>query len=540
MAAHSGVEQKRLMKVHSQPLYFCLRVPEFPAQALLRLRPAERTQPVVVLEGIPPLEHVCAMNHAARRLGVEYGLSPAELDSFPHLQLLRRSLAEEDNAGAALLQLAESFTPRCQDLRLGLAADESRSPDRSALVLALEMTGTERVFGPPAQAARKLLQAAQALGTSARVAASANLHTAVCAARASEAAVLVIPEGREREALAPLPLSALAPRAEDAATLALWGILTVGELARFSEADLAARLGDPGRQLLRLAQGTQAHLFVPEETAFSLCEKIEFDAPVENLDSLLFVLGPMLGQLLVRAGHRALALASVTATLALEDAPEHVRTVKPALPLFDRELLLKLLHLDLQAHPPGAGVLAVQLSAEPGPRPDVQTGLFSPQLPEPGRLEVTLARIAALVGEDRLGQAVLTDTHAPEAFRMERFAIRQGATAKAVSPQISGAAQDQAQPTRTGVALRRLRPPVRLPSPLKGSAPPQAFYVEGTRYVIRRSFGPWRRSGQWWTTEIWSREEWDIEAASASGSPLLCLLAHDLLRCTWHLEALYD
>ena len=46
----------------------------------------------------------------------------------------------------------------------------------------------------------------------------------------------------------------------------------------------------------------------------------------------------------------------------------------------------------------------------------VQLGLFSPQLPEAARLEVTLARIRAIVGEDCVGRAVLQDTHAPEGF----------------------------------------------------------------------------------------------------------------------------
>ena len=521
------------MSVHPQPLYFCLRVPEFAAQAMLRLRPAERTMPVAVVEGVPPLETVCAANSRARRMGVKRGLSPAELDSFPGLCVLRRSPKEERNACAVLHELAASFTPRFQDMTQQKKSVNSANNDQGgALLLALDMTGTECVFGPPEVAARGLLRAARDLGFQVRVAASANLHAAVCVARSSLTSITILQPGTEEIFLAKLPLDALSPGETEAETLALWGIRTVGELAALPEIAVVARLGEAGRTLHQLARGQHAHLLVPEEAAFSLAERVEFDVPVDHLDSLLFVLGPMLRQLLVRAGLRALALASVTVTLGLEGAPEHSRTLKPALPLFDHSILLKLLQLDLQAHPPCAGIVSVSLSAEPGPRADIQTGLFMPQTPEPARLEVTLARLSALVGEERVGRAKLLDTHAPEGFRMERFSMTD-------APRRSSAQPCEAV-LRNGIALRRLRPRVPITSHRDGDTP-KSFYLYGLRYSVRRIHGPWRRSGQWWTPEVWSREEWDVEAdADADGAALLCLFTHDLLRREWQIEGLYD
>ncbi len=58
---------------------------------------------------------------------------------------------------------------------------------------------------------------------------------------------------------------------------------------------------------------------------------------MELLESLLFVLGPMLDQLLLRAQDRSFALASVTVGLALEGGGEHQRTLKPALPVLERD-----------------------------------------------------------------------------------------------------------------------------------------------------------------------------------------------------------
>jgi protein ImuB len=161
-------------------------------------------------------------------------------------------------------------------------------------------------------------------------------------------------------------------------------------------------MGQEGRRLRQLARGEAPHLFQPVEPLFALKERIELDSPVELLDSLMFVAGVMLEQLILRASSRIVALASVTITLALEGSATHIRTVRPALPNNDRQLWLKLLHLDLKAHPPQAAILSLTITAEPGHTSKVKLGLFSPQLPEPGRLDVTLARIAKIVGEGKV------------------------------------------------------------------------------------------------------------------------------------------
>ena len=48
--------------------------------------------------------------------------------------------------------------------------------------------------------------------------------------------------------------------------------------------------------------------------------------------------------------------------------------------------------------------------------------------------------------------------------------------------------------------------------------------------------GPWRASGQWWDTDAWARDEWDIALADGT----LWRLSHDRITNTWSLDALYD
>lgn len=500
-----------------EPLYVCVYVPEFPAQALLRLRPQLAADAVVVLSGNPPLEQVCSANAKAFKLGVTAGMTRAELDSFAGITVLRRSEQEERVARSALIEAAGAFTPRF----------EVQPLSASSFSMVLDMTGTTRIFGPTAKATGTLARSISTMRFFVQLAASSNFHTAVCMAPASRKEPTVVKTGGEQEALGRLPLHALGLTPKQAETLEMWGLQTLGELAELPETELVVRLGQEGKRLRLMARGELPHLLVPQEAAFTLEEYLALEEPVELLETLLYILGPMLEQLLARAQNRALALASVTVKLGLEGGGEHERTVKPALPVLQQEVLLKLLHLDLQAHPPSAGVVSVFVHAEPGDRSKVQLGLFAPQLPEATRLDVTLARIAALVGEGSVGRAKLADTHRPDAFTMERF------TVPATTPKATEA-------TPHSVALRRYRPPVPLLSVKQEGAKLVRFDLHGKRYTIREAYGPWRKSGDWWSAEVWSSEEWDVRAEASATDILLCLISHDLLNHQWQMEALYD
>ena len=500
---------------HTDELYACLYAKEFPAQAILRLRPELRERPIVIVEGEPPLETVCSLNTKSRYLGIVRGMTRVELDTFSSLIVLPRSCTEEVSTHAIMLECAGAFSPRVED----------RSDGRAFLCV-IDIAGTEKLLGPPEVLARELLRRAQALGVSASVAMSRNFHAALSYVRGLSSRIAFIAPGNEGPTLAPLPLNVLDISSEHAETFALWGIRTLGALAALPEKELIARIGQEGRRLRQLARGELPHHFVPYEAAFELQERMELDTPVEQLDSLLFVLGVMLEQLTVRATARVLALASVTIALSLEGGATHVRTVRPALPTNDRPLWIKLLHLDLEAHPPQAAIVAVTLTAEPGSTSKVQLGLFSPQLPEPMRLDVTLARIRALVGNECVGSPVLRDTNQPDGFRVEPFKV----TSVHSSPSAT---------VSSPAAMRQLRPPERVSITLRDRRP-ASFIFRDCRYEVEHAYGPWLAEGDWWNRETWALEQWDLIARSSDGVMLCCCLVRDLKEQSWQVVTLYD
>lgn len=500
----------------SSPVYACLYAGEFPAQALLRLRPELRTRACVVMEGEPPLQAVCSLTKHARGLGMARGMTQVEVETFAGVTVLRRSAEEEAAARRVLLECAGSFSPR---------VEERNEPD--AFVCVIDIAGTRALFGPPDALAQSLLARVHTLGIAARVGVSGNFHAAVAVARAPlPLAARVIPTGEESTALATLPLAVLDLSPKQAEIFSLWGIRNLGMLAALPEKELVSRLGQAGKQLRQLARGEMPHMFQPVEPPFELTERMELDSPIEMLDALMFVVNVLLEPLTLRAAVRALALASVTITLTLDGGGAHTRTVRPALPTQDRQLWIKLLHLDLEAHPPPAPILVVTLDAEPGDTSKVQLGLFSPQLPEPSRLDVTLARIRAIVGDGNAGAAVLTDNHRADSFRMDPFSV----TATATS-----------EPPRTlfFTAMRRVRPAEAIAVTLQGMRP-KAFVFRQQRYAVERAFGPWRAGGEWWSRAAWSCEQWDLAAQADNGSVLCCCVVRDLLREQWQMAGLYD
>ena len=495
------------------PLYAAIHTAEFPVQAILRLRPDLQSRPVVIVEGAAPRESVCSFNLHARKRGITPGMRRLEVEELGGIELLSRSLPTEQAARTVVLECASQFSPRIE---------ETFSKNGCGFVL--DISGSERLFGPPMQLAQRLRSTILVAGFRASICISSNFHTARILAESTRS-ITVIPSDREAEAIADVPISALRLDEEQYETFALWGIRTLGELAELPEEELITRLGQQSTVWLKLSRGTADHLFHPIEAAFELKEHIEFDTHVDQLDSLLFICAGMINNLVARTSGRALCLASLTIRMSLVRSLLYERVIRPALPSIDRRFLLKLLQLELGAHPPQAAVVSLTLIAEAGQQSKVQLGLFSPQAPEPSQLDVTLARLKALVGADRVGSPVLLDSHRGGSFTVEDFRV----------PDQPAQCDDGI----TRISLRRMRPPHLLRMQMQVQKP-LVFRDGSDLYQVQVAYGPWHSSGCWWSVNHWDLEEWDVMATNKSGERIRCLLVHDHLNHTWLLDAIYD
>src|SRR5204862_4825512 len=140
---------------------------------------------------------------------------------------------------------------------------------------------------------------------------------------------------------------------------------------------------------------------------------LELEWPLDTLEPLSFVLARLLDPLsaaLERADRGAVA---IHLDLRLTTRATHARLLQLPAPMRDAKVLRTLLLLDLESHAPDAAVDIVSIELDPAPARVTQFSLLARALPSPETLSTLTARLSALVGESRIGSAVLLDTHRP-------------------------------------------------------------------------------------------------------------------------------
>ncbi|HEX3102833.1 MAG TPA: DNA polymerase IV [Terriglobales bacterium] len=171
----------------------------------------------------------------------------------------------------------------------------------------LDMTGTERLHGPPLLAAHKLHQRMKAetqLNCSIGIGAS-RLIAKVCSGKAKPNGVLFILAGRESKFLAPLDIRDIPGVGKvTESKLHSLGIRKVGDLAKFDDGDLEQQFGKWGVALAGKARGEDAGAWFEgeigaDEGAKSISHEHTYDqdtADIAQLEATLMRLSEMVGR----------------------------------------------------------------------------------------------------------------------------------------------------------------------------------------------------------------------------------------------------
>src|SRR5882724_5782189 len=368
------------------------------------------------------------------------------------------------SATNAMLECARAFSPRV----------EQTAPDTALL----DASGLAHLFGTPHEIANAIARRAATLGFPANIAVASNPDAAYHAALGF-AGISILPYGDEAKFLASLAVALLPLENEMAETLERWGIRTFRDLAALPELGVSARLGPEGVRLQQLARGEGSRRLRAIEDPLRFEEELEPEYPVDLLEPLSFLLAQMLTTLCVRLAERALSTNELHLRMRLENGGVHETRLSLPVPMRDWKAFLKLLQLDLNDHPPPAPVIYIWLATEPLKPRVTQNGLFIPLAPEPEKLELTLARIGAVVGKQNVGSPELLDTHRPDAFRMRPFSA------------VQTHAQIQIPEHGTHLAFRMYRPP-RSAQVNASSGQPAWLSAAGIHGKVISLAGPWR------------------------------------------------
>jgi protein ImuB len=412
-------------------------------------------------------------------------------------------MGQENSAHAALLDCAGGFSPRVEDT----AHD----------TVMMDLEGLDRLFGSYAEIAAQIYDQTILIGLQSQVAVAANPDAAICASRGFTG-TRVIPCGMERRQLASIPLTLLTAEQPFLETMVRWGLHTFGDFAALPPVKISERLGQDGVRLHTCARGASARPLDPHKEPLRFEETMELDDAIATLEPLRFVLTRLVDQICHRLRMRHRATHEVRVRL---DAYE--RVLQLPMPVCDSKMLVELLMLDLESHPPKAAVTKVSVEAIPAKPRAVQNGLFVPLSPEPEKLEVTLARIAHVVGKENVGSPEVLDTYRPDAFRVSRFDSMKPASR---------------QESFLPLALRRFRPPLEATVKSRNGAPWWIAF-QGFFGPVTTASGPWKSSGEWWQQDHWAREEWDVRVRTEKGL-LLFRIYCDPNNGRWFAEGVYD
>lgn len=500
--------------------FAAVHIPEFPVAAWLQSAPYLKARPLVLLRGTPPQESVASLDAIALASGIEHGMSKVQAEAACAACFRSLEAAEEARAYEKVLALSDRFSPRVQ--AISSPANNYAGQDRLAVALLIDRSGTGSLFGTAQDYARRLHRALFEHGFESSVATAHNAEAALMLSR-SQHGIVCVDESKLQAHLAPLPTALLQCEPTTQALLRRWGVRTLGQVAALPETGLISRLGQQGQRLQQLARGEAPHLLTPEQPEFSLSESLELDTPVEDLERLLFALSRLVGEIIRKAIDHAYAVRCLTATLALDRGQTHIVRVAPSSPTQNRENLLKLLNLELQAHPPQAEVIALWLEAD-ATRPQIaQRGLFQSQFPDPDRLDLLLARLRSIAGEHNVGSATLAKSHREDAFTLEAF-----------RPELDNSKERQGVSTRP--ALRALRPSQSIRVWLANERPNIVFW-RGTKFKVADAAGPWHASGSWWDRTSFDCDFWDVVTEEPA---YMLRLQQEHTSQAWSVLGLYD
>jgi protein ImuB len=263
--------------------------------------------------------------------------------------------------------------------------------------------------------------------------------------------------------------------------------------------EIGQRLGLEGLSLWDRAAGQSTSVLQLVQPPETFEESVDFEQPLETLEPLLFIVRRFLETLSLRIESVYLLIAELHLTLTLENGEKLVRILHIPAPTRNVDTLFGIAAQYLETLQTAAPVTSFHLEVIPSRPSGHQFDLFQGGLKDPNRFFQTLARLAALVGNEKVGIPQKIDTHRPDSLQMlmPEFDWARGRIKKKGYP-------------KTGPGLRRYRPGVPADVQLNDDGKPTLIQSSVISGKILEARGPWKLSGNWWDPTRWEAIEWDI------------------------------
>jgi DNA polymerase-4 len=295
----------------------------------------------------------------------------------------------------ALMEIMRGYSPVVEPLSL----DEAF----------MDMTGSEELFGPPVEAARRILDHIKRdLQLTASIGIAPNKYIAKVASDLDKPAGLTVcPPGQEKEFLAPLKIERLwGVGPKSVPKLHAVGLRTIGDVARWDAGDLEKRFGSFGLHIWQLANGIDQRVVERERSDKSMGAERTFEKDIRGADAVRERLLPLCDHVAARLRKHSMRAGGVRLKVKYATFKSLTRQKKLKAPVNDSESLRAVLEellgkLDLDKPIRLVGLAGYALVEDDG----TQTGLFDQGTQKREQLEHILDQVNEKFGRGSVKRA---------------------------------------------------------------------------------------------------------------------------------------
>ncbi len=265
---------------------------------------------------------VSSCSYAARRFGVHSAMPMSQAVRLcPRLIIVSTHFPAYHEASQRVMAILHDLTPFVEQISIDEAfLDVTMLPESAEVIARSLQTSIRDELGLPCSlgvATNKLV---------AKIA--TNMGKAKAQRDTSPNAILVIPPGREAAFLAPLPVRELwGVGPKTAEQFERLGMKTIGDIARWSEADLVKRFGKNGGEISQRARGLDDRPVEPEGETKSVSRETTFVQDVRDAAMLKRTLRQMADEVGRRLRQEELAGTTIKLKLRWSDFTTLTRQV---------------------------------------------------------------------------------------------------------------------------------------------------------------------------------------------------------------------
>jgi protein ImuB len=366
--------------------------------------------------------------------------------------------------------------------------------------LLIDITGCDRVFRGETRLVAQLQDALAAMGFRSRCAVAPTFVCASGLVRCARRRTVFVEDGKQRDALQPLPLRALGLDEDVIEAFEDVGIEQVGHLMEMPRDALPARFGEQVLLRLKQALGEALEMIDPVRPLPPPCAESVLDGPVCAWEAIEIVVCRVLEDLEAVLRSRGCGVLTLDVRMDRSDAPPTGTTISLSRPRCDKAHLWQLLRPKVERIDLGYGIERVSMTAtRTGPMRHEQAQQWGGA--ERLQADVAAGELADMLvnrlGSDRVLRAAIMESHVPERVARLHSVLD--------SREADGRVTTGDRPT---LLLTRPEPAeVVLVAP---EGPVMRVRWAGNDRVIDECRGPERIDGEWWRGAHGSRDYFKV------------------------------